>query len=68
MKIKKSNNKFNFLLSRLTLERFLSSVFLFFTASTAGYVWEVLLTLILTGTLCNRGFLYLTVITAPTGE
>lgn len=58
MKIKKSNNKFNFLLSRLTLERFLSSVFLFFTASTAGYVWEVLLTLILTGTLCNRGFLY----------
>lgn len=58
MKIKKSNNKFNFPFSRLTLERFLSSVFLFFTASTAGYVWEVLLTLILTGTLCNRGFLY----------
>lgn len=34
------------------------SVFLFFTASFLGYLWEVLLTYILTGRLCNRGFLH----------
>lgn len=37
---------------------FFPSVFLFFVASISGYLWEVLLTLILTGRLCNRGFLY----------
>lgn len=33
-------------------------IFFFFTAALLGYIWEVLLTLILNHTLCNRGFLY----------
>lgn len=33
-------------------------IFFFFTAAFLGYIWEVLLTLILNHTLCNRGFLY----------
>lgn len=37
---------------------FPQTVFLFFTASVTGYIWEVLLTYVLTGILCNRGFLY----------
>lgn len=58
MKIKKTRHNITSLFSHLNSDRFLQTVFLFFTASAAGYVWEVLLTRILTGTLCNRGFLY----------
>lgn len=58
MMIKKTKNNANSRFCPLNREGFLQTVFLFFTASAAGYVWEVLLTRILTGTLCNRGFLY----------
>lgn len=46
------------LFSKLSPSLFYQSVFFFFVASVTGYIWEVLLTCILNGTLCNRGFLY----------
>lgn len=46
----------------MTKETFFKSltryIFLFFLASFAGYLWEVLIFLIKDGTFCNRGFLY----------
>lgn len=46
----------------MTKENFFKSItqyiFLFFLASFAGYVWEVLIFLIKDNSFCNRGFLY----------
>jgi uncharacterized membrane protein len=44
---------YNFIRSRLA-----PFVFLFFIAAVCGYLWEVILTYILNGILCNRGFLH----------
>lgn len=44
--------------SELHPSRFNHYIFFFFIASLSGYLWEVLLTLVLNHTLCNRGFLY----------
>lgn len=37
---------------------FLKIIFLFSSASVAGYIWEVTLTYVRTGILCNRGFMH----------
>lgn len=51
-------NKIGHFFSRIHSAGFSQKVFLFFAASFGGYLWEIAVTYIWNGIICNRGFLH----------